>query len=209
MIFSSRDLPDHMAKASFIDILFIRNPYEVCGAFGHKLSGMQWWQVHMDDLTQAFYDLLFENHFIKKKGNEFQDFFCEIMELRYPGDFMRNRPWGNIGDRKNDGYLSSRRMLFQVYAPNEMAVKNAARKIREDFAGAKKYWKAYFDTWVFTHNAREGLSPEINTLLLELQNAKPPNVIWWSYAEIRQELMRLDQGSLAKILVPQLDKDSG
>ncbi len=42
------------------------------------------------------------------------------MEKRYPADFLRVRPWGSEGDRKNDGYLRSERILFQCYAPNNM-----------------------------------------------------------------------------------------
>ena len=33
---------------------------------------------------------------------------------------MACRPWGDRGDRKNDGFLKSERRL-QVYAPNEMS----------------------------------------------------------------------------------------
>ena len=58
--------------------------------------------------------------FLVKNGNEFEDWFSEIMELRYPGDFTRVSPWGADGDQKNDGYLRSKRMLFQVYAPETL-----------------------------------------------------------------------------------------
>ena len=54
----------------------------------------------------------------------------------YSGDFQRVRPWGRAGDRKNDGWLPSKRILFQVYAPNEMAASEAINKIEEDFHGA-------------------------------------------------------------------------
>lgn len=154
----------------------------------------------MDDFTKAYYEIAFERDFLKKKGDNFQNLFCEIMELRYPGDFMRTRPWGNLGDKKNDGYLHSKRTLFQVYAPEtEMEAKKAIKKIREDFDGAKSYWAEYFDTWVFTHNAQNGLNPPINNLLLELKAAKPPDVSWWGYAELREEMIQLDESALAKL----------
>ena len=47
----------------------------------------------------------FELRYLKARADEFQDFFASIMEKRYPSDFMKVRPWGNVGDRKNDGYL--------------------------------------------------------------------------------------------------------
>src|SRR5208337_4018326 len=111
---------------------------------------------------------------LKKRGNAFQDFFADIMEKRYPGDFIRVRPWGNVGDRKNDGYLKSERTLFQVYAPNEMAAAAAIAKIEEDFTGALPYWQQYFDKWVFVHNAYDGLSPQIVAKLLELEQKHSP-----------------------------------
>lgn len=64
--------------------------------------------------------------------------------------------------KKNDGYLSSTRTLFQCYAPNELAAKETIKKVHEDFQGALKYWKEYFDEWTFVHNAPDGrLAPNI------------------------------------------------
>ena len=108
----------------------------------------------MDKLKRSYYEVIFENTYLKKGGNEFQDFFSEIMEKCHPGDFQRVRPWGNTGDRKNDGYLRSARILFQVYAPNEMSANDAITKIDEDFHGALHYWQQFFDKWIFVHNSR-------------------------------------------------------
>jgi hypothetical protein len=122
----------------------------------------------VDPISRAFYELRFELAFLKTKGDAFQDFFSSIMEKVHPADFQRVRPWGRIGDWKNDGYLRSERTLFQIYAPNEMTSAEAIRKIDQDFAGALPYWKDYFATWVFAHNARIGLGPEITERLLSL-----------------------------------------
>ena len=81
------------------------------------------------------------------------------MGLAYKADFMACRPWGNRGDRKNDGFLKSERRLFQVYAPNEMTEAKAIAKIQEDFEGAKAYWGKHFDKWVFAHNAVKAFRP--------------------------------------------------
>lgn len=115
----------------------------------------------MDQFRRSYYEIVFKNLYLEKDGNEFQDFFSEIMEKCHPGDFQRVRPWGNTGDRKNDGYLRSERTLFQVYAPNEMSASDAVAKINEDFHGALPYWETYFDTWVFVHNSKDGLGPAI------------------------------------------------
>ncbi len=87
----------------------------------------------MESLEKAYYDVRFENAFLKAKGNAFQTFFNELMGRAYKGDYMPCRPWGNRGDRKNDGFLKSERRLFQVYAPNKMTGRKTIDKIEEDF----------------------------------------------------------------------------
>jgi len=63
---------------------------------------------YMDRSSRAFYELVFENKFLRLRASAFQDFFADLMEKGYPGgDFIRVRPWGRQGDRKNDGYLRS------------------------------------------------------------------------------------------------------
>jgi hypothetical protein len=159
--------------------------------------------VSMDDLARHYYRLKFENDYLRRRGDTFQDFFADIMEKAHPGDFIRVRPWGNVGDRKNDGYLRSARMLFQVYAPNEMAAAEAIKKINEDFAGALPHWRQYFDTWVFVHNSEMGLGPEVTAKLLELSATHPEvKVTSWGMEELRQKVFELSDDGLAALLGP-------
>lgn len=125
------------------------------------------------NLQDAYYEKKFEIEFLRTKGDAFQTFFERLMELAYKDDFMACRPWGNRGDRKNDGFLKSARCLFQVYAPNEMEESKAKAKIRADFEGAKQYWGDYFDTWVFVHNAADGLPQHVQAVLLEFEKVNP------------------------------------
>lgn len=125
------------------------------------------------------------------------------MEKCHPGDFQRVRPWGNAGDRKNDGYLPSQRTLFQVYAPNKMQAPKAIAKINEDFLGALQYWQEYFDIWIFAHNSRQGLGPGIMAKLHEL-NAYHTSVTVrsWGFEELRQKVFTLNEADLASLLGP-------
>ena len=149
------------------------------------------------NITQAYYMQRFENLFLRAKGNEFQTFFERLMGLAYKADFMACRPWGNVGDHKNDGFLKSERRLFQVYAPNEMTAKEAIAKITEDFEGAKVHWGTHFDKWVFAHNATDGLPPHVLTLLLDLEKANPAiTVAPWSLEEFRLIFRKLTTGDL-------------
>lgn len=154
----------------------------------------------MDDMSRMYYEVVFERDFLKHKGSSFQDFFCEIMEKCHPYDFQRVRPWGKMGDRKNDGYLKSSRILFQIYAPNEMKASEAISKIDVDFKGALPYWRQYFDHWVFAHNARSGLGPDVLKKLLDLEQhycyIKIGN---WGYSELRERVFSLNDLDIASL----------
>lgn len=71
----------------------------------------------MDRIQQLNYEKDFRIAFLESKGDGFQRLFERLMSKAHPNDFMACRPWGNVGDRKNDGYLPSARILFQSYAP--------------------------------------------------------------------------------------------
>lgn len=155
----------------------------------------------MHHFQRAFYEVKFLAEFLRKNGVEFQNFFSEIMEKVYPGDFQRIRPWGNIGDRKCDGYLRSERRLFQVYAPNDIRLKNTLAKIDEDFHGALPYWRGYFDKWVFVHNSYHGIAADIETRLDDLEAANTPlKIERCGFEELRREVFRLDITDISSLL---------
>lgn len=128
----------------------------------------------MDRLQQLNYEKDFRIAFLESKGDAFQSLFEKLMSKAHPNDFMACRPWGNVGDRKNDGYLPSARILFQSYAPNELSAAEAVKKINSDFAGAIDHWEKYFDEWTFVHNAHDGrLGPHIIEALAKLRQDHP------------------------------------
>ena len=138
------------------------------------------------NLQDAYYEQKFEVEFLRAKGDAFQTFFERLMGLAYKADFMACRPWGNQGDRKNDGFLKSERRLFQVYAPNEMDAAKAKAKIIEDFEGAREHWGKHFDNWMFVHNATDGLPPHVQQLLLDFEVASPGIQLQpWGLEELR------------------------
>ena len=158
----------------------------------------------MDNASRAYYRVVFERNYLKMRGNEFQDSFADLKEKRYPkGDFIRVRPWGKAGDRKNDGYIKSQRTLFQVYAPNEMKEAEAISKIDEDFRGALPYWGDHFDTWIFMHNAWGGLGPGITKKLLDLdQSYEQITVTSWGCEDLKKELLLLQDEEIQDLLGP-------
>jgi len=128
----------------------------------------------MDRIQHLNYEKYFRIAFLESNGDGFQRLFEKLMSKVHPNDFMACRPWGNVGDRKNDGYLPSARVLFQSYAPNELSATEAIKKINEDFEGAKEHWAKYFDEWTFVHNAPDGrLSPQIIEALARIGQENP------------------------------------
>ena len=139
------------------------------------------------DQVSPYYREKFKSMFMEKSGNSFQDFFSEIMEAKYPGDFQSS-PWGKFGDRKNDGYIKSKRMLFQVYAPIRGSQEKFFKKIEGDFEGALPYWRDYFDQWIFVHNSREGLSSDVQIKLLDLEKQHNEiKILTWGFPELERK----------------------
>lgn len=149
------------------------------------------------NLQQAYYEQKFEIAFLRANGAAFQELFERLMGFAYKADFMACTPWGNRGDRKNDGFLKSERCLFQAYAPTEMTEAAAMAKIREDFDGAKVHWGKHFDKWVFAHNATVGLPPHVQMLLLDLERANPGLTLEpWCLEEFRTIFRSLSSDDL-------------
>ena len=62
---------------------------------------------------------LFQNKILKADGQVFEDIFTAIMNYA-EADFRSIKPWGNIGDRKNDGYIKTKGIFYQVYATEDI-----------------------------------------------------------------------------------------
>lgn len=77
------------------------------------------------------------------KGTAFQKLFERVMQYRFP-EFTPIQPYGNVGDRKNDGYIPSLGRYFQVFASEQPDTRRnavaAAAKAANDFKGLKAYW---------------------------------------------------------------------
>lgn len=149
-------------------------------------------------MQQLGFEKDFRIAFLESKGDGFQRLFEKLMSKVYPSDFMACRPWGKVGDRKNDGYLPSKRTLFQCYAPNELTATEVIKKINEDFDGAKLHWEEYFDRWIFVHNAPDGrLGPHIIETLTKIKQENPNITIApCGYEELLTDFRKLSREDL-------------
>ena len=154
----------------------------------------------MDQFSLSFYRLRFQNKFLTERGDAFQALFSEIMSRGYPSAFIATRPWGSHGDRKNDGYRSDIRCLYQLYAPNELEARKAIEKMEEDFADALPHWRKYFDTWCFVHNSYQGLGPDVLKCLLGLGTTDDgPRTAHMGYHALEDEFMKLEERHMEAI----------
>jgi hypothetical protein len=111
----------------------------------------------------------FEYLILGMDGMPFQEFFCKIMEYR-DKDFIKVKPHGNIGDRKNDGYIPGKGVFFQVYAP-EAPQANAWKsfdKLRKDFEGLLKQWQNVKEFHFVFNDKFKGTHPDLDKELQQL-----------------------------------------
>lgn len=86
---------------------------------------------------------LFQLEIYKRNGQDFENYFSKIMRLQNP-EFVQVKPQGSYGDRKNDGFIKSLGVYFQVYSPEDPSVKekDTIEKLATDFAGLYSYWNS-------------------------------------------------------------------
>lgn len=160
----------------------------------------------MDLCQWPWYQLLFQNKFRHSFGDEFDRLFKSIMARRYPADFQKVKPAGRHGDRKCDGLLVSRRMLFQCYGPERLQTQPTIKKIDEDFPGAIPHWGADFEHWVFVHNQwRDGLPPEVTKRLRHWDGQFSKTVGQWCEIEMGNQVYGLQPPDLIALFGPPFD----
>jgi hypothetical protein len=97
----------------------------------------------MDSASKLVARNMFKLRVHEAKGSAFQRLFERVMGYKYR-DFTPIRPYGNVGDRKNDGYIRSSGLYFQVFAPENPTSRDtaveAAKKAATDFNGLKAHW---------------------------------------------------------------------
>lgn len=128
----------------------------------------------MDDISLSIARNMFHLQVYESDGVRFEDLFSKIMYYKSP-DFQQVKPYGNIGDRKNDGFIKGQGVYYQVYAPEDASnnVLAAVNKIKDDFEGLRDYWhdicpikKYYF----VLNDKYKGSLPQLHKELIVLQS---------------------------------------
>lgn len=87
--------------------------------------------------------ILFKIRVLQSKGQAFEDFFVSVM-TKADSEFQPVKAYGNIGDRKNDGFVNTTGTYFQVFAPEDITkdktISDAVKKLENDFKGLYENW---------------------------------------------------------------------
>jgi hypothetical protein len=126
------------------------------------------------EFSVYYHSLMFKVACHEKKAAEFQTFFEAIMQKHDP-TFIVVEPSGDEGDWKCDGFSQATGTIFQCYAPKDLdlTAAKAAKKIRDDFAGAKDKWKKKMLEWTFVWSGDGRLPPQATDALLDLKSDNP------------------------------------
>ena len=113
---------------------------------------------------------LFVNRLLKANGQKFEDIFTAVMNYAEP-DFQQIKPWGNIGDRKNDGYIKSKGIFFQVFAPEEIekSYVDVVNKIEKDFAGLISQWSSVNEFYFVVNDKYLGVNADCEKKIQEIK----------------------------------------
>lgn len=97
----------------------------------------------MNQEEQYIAKIIFKNRIFQYKGQQFEDFFVSVM-TKANSQFQAVKAYGNIGDRKNDGFDRTTGTYYQVYAPEELSksstINRGVIKIKEDFEELYRNW---------------------------------------------------------------------
>ena len=116
--------------------------------------------------------ILFKNKIHEANGQKFEDLFSAIMNYKEP-DFRQIKPWGNIGDRKNDGYIQSKGIYFQVHAPEDIkkSYSEVVKKIQTDFSGLKSQWNNIQKFYYVLNDKYQGVHADSEKLLTDIKQS--------------------------------------
>lgn len=115
---------------------------------------------------------LFQIKILRADGQRFEDIFSAIMNYAET-DFQQIKPWGNIGDRKNDGYIKNKGIFYQVYAPEDIrkSYPNVVSKLKKDFDGLKAQWSPVNEFYFVVNDKYKGVNADCEKIIQEMKTS--------------------------------------
>ena len=144
---------------------------------------------------------LFQLKILKADGQAFEDIFTAIMNYAEM-DFQSIKPWGNIGDRKNDGHIKSRGIFYQVHAPEDIrkSYPDTVKKLKNDFDGLKSHWGSINEFYFVINDKYKGVNADCEQTIQEIKRKYNLNKAGFLTAkDMENMLFRLDDDQIFMI----------
>lgn len=141
---------------------------------------------------------LFQNKILKADGQAFEDVFTSIMNYA-EADFRPIKPWGNIGDRKNDGYIKTKGIFYQVYAPEDIrkSYTDAVNKLKTDFNSLKSSWNNINEFYFVVNDKYKGVNADCDQTIQEIkENHDLNNAGFLTPKDLENILFKLDDDQI-------------
>jgi len=123
---------------------------------------------------------------LKSEGQAYEDLLNSILILIDP-NFRKVSPYGNIGDRKNDGFSPDKGCFYQVFDPkninNKKTINDAIDKLEKDFEGLFNNWNDITPIKEFRfaiNDKQNGCPPQVEQTIGKLR-IKFPYIIFRTY----------------------------
>jgi hypothetical protein len=159
----------------------------------HTAQQRYWWRISLElKLRQSH-------------GDAFQELFCSVMTKVHGSDFVRTRPFGQLGDKGCDGFLQSSGRVYQCYGAlgggGEGKVAYLISKMDEDYEKAKKKLAEIMKEWHMAHNFVGGLPIEAVAKMEELRGNNTNHKFGFISMEgLEQLIFALDTDSIEDML---------
>lgn len=152
---------------------------------------------------------LFQHKVYSSDGQSYEDLFTKIMTYSN-ADFRPVRPQGAIGDKKNDGYINSEGIYYQVYAPEslETKVKASIKKLYESFEGLYQNWKNVKKFYYVLNDKYKAAYPNIELALKDLEDRYKVECKPFLAKDLEEVFMSLKEDQIKMIIGDYLHIDS-
>jgi hypothetical protein len=161
--------------------------------------------------------VIFKNKVLQAKGTAYEDLFAQVMQYSRLG-FLKIKPYGNQGDRGNDGYEKEHGRYFQVFSPAlpSTSVKKAIQKAENDFKDKLlPYWNTLCEIkeYYFVFNDKyDGTIRDIQESLENLKkNYKLVDACVYLSKHLEDECLNLEEDKILVIVngIPHLESTTG
>lgn len=146
--------------------------------------------------------IMFRNKINGADGNAFEDLFTSIMNYA-ESEFQQIKPWGSIGDRKNDGYIPSRGIYYQVFAPEDIrkSYSDVVTKLVNDFVELKNHWTGIKEFYFVVNDKFNGVNPDSEKAIRKMKDEHNlSRVAFWTAKDMENILFTLDDDKIQVIV---------